>query len=219
MANKMTGHEKIAAKNIKGAFNWEFGGMYNAYLDGEEEFPTLNEMKDMVYDCAMNDDYRSSGSVSYDRAPKEMRFAGEEFCRKYIDKLFEEDPDVNEVPWASPEKDFENEEGKDMENRRDQLNKMTVKELRAEAKEQGIKGISKMSKDDLIAALTNETTASKVHMYAFTGMYIGEFEADFGKDFILVNTASKGELQFDAKTGKEVTSPDKARYANRVERA
>lgn len=96
---------------------------------------------------------------------------------------------------------------------------MTLKELRAEAKEQGIKGASKMKKDELLNALTGKITTGKVHMYAFTGMYIGEFEADFGNDFILVNTTSKGELQFDAKTGKEVTSPAKARYANRVERA
>lgn len=210
MANKMTGHERIAAKNIRGAFNWEFGGMYNAFLDGETEFPTLAEMKDMVYDCAMDSDYRVAGCCSGGRAPKEMRFAGEEFCRNYIDKLFKEDPDVNEVPWATEEEDTEM--TKD-------YTEMTLKELKAEAKEQGIKGASKMKKDELLAALTGTTTTGKVHMYAFTGMYIGEFEADFGAEYIIVNTTSKGELQFDAKTGKEVTSPAKARYANRVERA
>lgn len=76
MANKMTGHEKIAARNIKGAFNQEFGGMYNTFQDGEEITLTLNQMKDIVYDCAMNDDYRVQGVVHYGRAPKEMRFAG-----------------------------------------------------------------------------------------------------------------------------------------------
>ena len=39
----MTGHEKIAARNIKNCFNFEIGGMYNAYLDGETDFPTLEE--------------------------------------------------------------------------------------------------------------------------------------------------------------------------------
>ena len=158
----------------------------------------------------MNDDYRHGGSCSIGGAPKEMRFAGAEFCRNYVDKLFAEDPDVNEVPWVAEEEDTEM--TKD-------YTEMTLKELRAEAKEQGIKGASKMKKDELLDALTGKTTIGKVHMYAFTGMYIGEFEADFGNDFILVNTTSKGELQFDAKTGKEVTSPAKARYANRVERA
>lgn len=210
MANKMTGHERIAAKNIRGAFNWEFGGIYNEYQDGYDITLTLNQMKDIVYDAAMDADYRTPGCCASGRSPKEMRFAGEEFCRKYVNKLFAEDPDVNEVPWATEEEDTEM--TKD-------YTEMTLKELKAEAKEQGIKGASKMKKDELLAALTGTTTTGKVHMYAFTGMYIGEFEADFGAEYIIVNTTSKGELQFDAKTGKEVTSPAKARYANRVERA
>lgn len=218
---KMTGHERIAAKNIRGAFNAEFGGIYNEYQDGYDITLTLNQMKDIVYDCAMDADYRVQGVVHYGRAPKEMRFAGTEFCRNYIDKLFAEDPDVEEVPWVSPEKDFENEEGKTMENKRDELNNMTVKELRAEAKEQGIKNASKMKKDELIALLAGVTTVeiSKVHMYAFTGMYIGEFDAEVKDGNIIVNTASKGELVFNLQTGKEITTPSKARYANKVERA
>ena len=96
----MNAHEKIAARNIRQCFNFEVGGMYNAYLDGEEgEFPTLEEMKDMIYTLAMNDRY-SGGSCYVDCAPREMRFAGKEFCMKYIDKLFANDPDVAEIPWA-----------------------------------------------------------------------------------------------------------------------
>lgn len=96
----MTGHEKIAARNIRAAFNFEIGGMYNAYLDGEDgEFPTIEEAKEMVYDCAMSDRY-SGGSCYINRAPREMRFAGKEFCMKYIDKLFANDSDVTEIPWA-----------------------------------------------------------------------------------------------------------------------
>lgn len=85
--------------------------------------------------------------------------------------------------------------------------------------------MSKAKKDELIAALMNVTESeftveiSKVHMYAFTGMYIGEFDAEVKDGKIIVNTTSKGELVFDISTGKEITTAAKARYANRVERA
>lgn len=224
----LTGHERIAAKNIKGAFNWEFGGIYNAFQDGEEINLTLNQMKDIVYDCAMDADYRVAGCCGSGRAPKEMRFAGTEFCRNYIDKLFAKDPDVKEIPWIE-EAEETTQEVTEMENKKDMLNSMTVKELRAEAKAQGIEGMSRAKKDELIAALMfhnygqpdPELTVeiSKVHMYAFTGMYIGEFDAEVKDGKIIVNTASKGELVFDISTGKEITTAAKARYANRVERA
>lgn len=94
----MTKHEKIAAANIKSCFNYEIGGLYNAYLDGEEDFPTIEEMKDKIYILSMNDWY-IGGSCFVDRAPREMRFAGKEFCKRYIDKLFANDSDVKEIPW------------------------------------------------------------------------------------------------------------------------
>ena len=64
-----------------------------------------------------------------------------------------------------------------------------------------------------------DKSVKKVKMYAFTGMYIGEFEAEYGDEYMLVYTEKKGELAFDTKTGKEVTTKAKARYANRIERA
>lgn len=94
----MTGHEKIAARNIKAAFNYEIGGLYNSYLDGEEINLTLEDAKDVVYDCAMTDRY-GAGAVFYGAAPKEMRFAGKDFCIEYINKLFANDADVAEIPW------------------------------------------------------------------------------------------------------------------------
>ena len=230
----LTGHERIAARNIKGAFNWEFGGVYNSFQDGEEITLTLNQMKDIVYDAAMNDDYRHGGSCILGGAPKEMRFAGAEFCRNYVDKLFAKDPDVKEVPWVEEAEETTEaveavKEDTEMENKKDMLNSMTVKELRAEAKAQGIEGMSRAKKEELIAALMfhnygqpdPELTIeiSKVHMYAFTGMYIGEFDAEVRDGNIIVNTTSKGELVFDISTGKEITTAAKARYANRVERA
>lgn len=84
----MTKHEKIAARNLRAAFNFEVGGTYNAYLDGENIDISIEEMKDYIYNCAMN------------LAPREMRFAGKEFCMNYLDKLFAEDGDVAEIPWA-----------------------------------------------------------------------------------------------------------------------
>lgn len=95
----MTKHEKIAARNLRAAFDFEIGGAYNAYLDGGDyDFPTLEEMKDFVYTCAIND-YYVPGICHVGGAPKEMRFAGKEFCMKYLDKLFAEDADVAEIPW------------------------------------------------------------------------------------------------------------------------
>lgn len=95
----MTKHEKIAARNLKAAFNFEVGGVYNAYLDGEDiEFPTIEEMKDYIYKCAMND-YYGPGFCQVGSAPREMRFAGKKFCMNYLDKLFVEDGDVAEIPW------------------------------------------------------------------------------------------------------------------------
>lgn len=113
------------------------------------------------------------------------------------------------------------EEEEEMEENMDALNSKTVKELRTEAKAQGVKNASKMKKDELIALLAGVTTVeiSKVHMYAFTGMYIGEFDAEVRDGKIIVNTARKGELVFDLTTGKEITTANKARYANKVERA
>lgn len=104
----------------------------------------------------------------------------------------------------------------------------TVKEMREALKEAGIKGISRAKKDELVEMMLdleeqkdakNGATVeiSKVKMYAFTGMYIGEFDAECDGEHILVYTESKGELMFDIKTGKEVTDAAKARYANRVE--
>lgn len=113
------------------------------------------------------------------------------------------------------------------DNRKEALNNMTVKELRAEAKAMNIEGISRAKKEELIEAILNAAgsepaftaTVSKVHMYAFTGMYIGEFDAEVKDGNIIVNTSSKGELVFDLETGKEITTKAKARYANKVERA
>ena len=228
----MNGHEKIAAKNIQGAFNWLVGGWYNCLQDGyEEDIPSLEEAKETVYAEAMNNFYKSGGEV-YGRAPKEMRFAGEEFCRELVEELFLNDGDAEEI-WGedeTTESDTKEEEVKETtreEARAQVVKNYTVKEMRETLKAAGIKGISRAKKDELVEMMIdlgeeltsgNKTVSiSKVKMYAFTGMFIGEFEAELKDGKILVNTSSRGELMFDLNTGKEVCDERKARWANRVE--
>lgn len=228
----MNGHEKIAAKNIEGAFNWLVGGWYNCFLDGlDEDIPSMEEAKEVVYAEAMNNLYRN-GNELIGRAPKEMRFAGEEFCRELVEELFLNDGDAEEI-WGEDgitEDDTKEEEMKETtreEARAQVVKNYTVKEMREALKAAGIKGISRAKKDELVEMmldLGDEPTSgsktvsiSKVKMYAFTGMFIGEFEAEVKDGKILVNTSSRGELMFDLNTGKEVCDESKARWANRVE--
>ena len=228
----MNGHEKIAAKNIEGAFNWFVGGWYNCFLDGlDEDIPSLEEAKETVYAEAMNNLYRN-GNELIGRAPKEMRFAGEEFCKELVEELFLNDGDAEEI-WGedeTTESDTKEEEMKETtreEARAQVIENYTVKEMREALKAAGVKGISRAKKDELVEMmldLGDELTSgsktvsiSKVKMYAFTGMFIGEFEAEVKDGKILVNTSSRGELMFDLNTGKEVCDEKKARWANRVE--
>lgn len=101
----MTGHQKIAIKNIKNAFNYEVGGVYNQYLNGEVVDITLDEMKESVYMCAINDKYVGEG-VIYGAAPTAMRFAGKQFMLDYINWLFENDDDAKEIPWKGEYNDI-----------------------------------------------------------------------------------------------------------------
>ena len=226
----MNGHEKIAAKNIEGAFNYLVGGWYNCLQDGcEEDIPSLEEAKETVYAEAMESLYKDGNEI-YGESPKEMRFAGEKFCRELIEELFLNDGDAEEI-WGEDEitetKEEEMKEATREEARAQVVKNYTVKEMRETLKAAGIKGISRAKKDELVEMmldLGDELTSgsktvsiSKVKMYAFTGMFIGEFEAELKDGKILVNTSSRGELMFDLNTGKEVCDESKARWANRVE--
>ena len=226
----MNGHEKIAAKNIEGAFNYLVGGWYNCLQDGCEEYiPSLEEAKETVYCEAMESLYKGGNEI-YGESPKEMRFAGEKFCRELIEELFLNDGDAEEI-WGEDEitgtKEEEMKESTREEARAQIVKNYTVKEMRETLKAAGIKGISRAKKDELVEMMIdlgdeltsgNKTVSiSKVKMYAFTGMFIGEFEAELKDGKILVNTSSRGELMFDLNTGKEVCDERKARWANRVE--
>lgn len=220
---EMNGHQKAAARAIKRTYNEYVGGWYNCYQDGyNEDIPSLSEAKSMVLHDA----------IIYE--PKEMRFAGTEFCEAYMEYLFEKDPDVAEIPWADEEHETKKEdENMAKNNAREEarayiLKNYTVKEMREHLKAEGVKGISRAKKEKLIemmldveeqkdSAKAGKTVSiSKVKMFAFTGMFLGEFEAEVQNGKILVYTTSKGELMFDLETGKEITDANKARYANRV---
>ena len=100
--------------------------------------------------------------------------------------------------------------------------KMTVKEMRAEAKEMGIKGYSRMSKEDLQKAIEANTVEEKavktVVMKAFTGMWIGEFEIIKETKKTITVTTKKGELKFDKATGIQLDA-NNPKFANHIELA
>ena len=106
--------------------------------------------------------------------------------------------------------------------------KMTVKEMRAEAKEMGIKGYSRMSKEDLQKAIEANTVEEKaeveekavktVVMKAFTGMWIGEFEIIKETKKTITVITKKGELKFDKATGIQLDA-NSPKFANHIELA
>lgn len=117
--------------------------------------------------------------------------------------------------------------------------KMTVKEMRAEAKEMGIKGYSRMSKEDLQKAIETkkntleklaleaseklvekygDKTAKTVVMKAFTGMWIGEFEVIKETKKTITVATKKGELKFDKTTGIQLDA-NNPKFANHIELA
>lgn len=100
-----TAHERIAMRNIRGAINWIVGGYYNSMLDGyPEDLPAgREELAEEIYSEAMVNRY-GDGHMGCGKAPKEMRFAGEAFCRAYIDWKLKQDGDVDEIMQAVSER-------------------------------------------------------------------------------------------------------------------
>ena len=93
-----TGHEKIAMRNMRHAFNWIVGGYYNCLQDGYlEDLPKDREsLADEIYFEAMTSLY-GEGMCIQNKAPREMRFAGEKFCRAYINWKLDNDGDAKEI--------------------------------------------------------------------------------------------------------------------------
>ena len=94
----MTGIKKIAKRNIVNAFNYIVGGWYNSITDGyPEDVPdTKEDAIDEIYESAIQNLY-GLGYEGFNKAPKEMRFAGKEFCMDLIRELFYSDDDVAEI--------------------------------------------------------------------------------------------------------------------------
>ena len=89
--SKKTGYQKIAAANITHAYNWIVGGYENSVQDGQmESMPSAEEMFGEVYGDAMTYKY-AAGMYLNHNAPKEMRFAGAKFCKKFLYDLFIKD--------------------------------------------------------------------------------------------------------------------------------
>lgn len=95
---EMTGHEKIAYRNIKGIFEWEVGGWYNCIQDGyEDDIPdTKEEAMNIIYEGSLTDMSRP-GFYAIGCAPSEMRFAGTKFIKDCIAYLFSKDEDIAEI--------------------------------------------------------------------------------------------------------------------------
>lgn len=90
-----TEHERIAMRNIRQAINWIVGGYYNDFQDDNLEY-VPNSREDLeieIYNSAMVDRY-APGYCGTGKAPKEMRFAGSEFCHAYLKWKLDQDGDV-----------------------------------------------------------------------------------------------------------------------------
>lgn len=97
------GWETIARKNLKNAYNWMVGEMEIARDDDdiemtEEQFNKWiqTEALELIYHEAITTLY--TGDSCGGEAPKEMRFAGKEFCYKYLIYLFKKDGYKPEIP-------------------------------------------------------------------------------------------------------------------------
>lgn len=140
-----------------------------------------------------------------------------------------------ECNWGGPRLlEIEDEVEEVKENEREEKT-MTVKEMRAEAKEMGIKGYSRLSKKELQTVIAVAKSANRIFgkqdekteaeteekttvtVRAFTGMLIGEFEVTKETKKLLVVKTKKGdELKFDKATGLQ-TNGNNPKFANRIE--
>ena len=88
------GWELIAKQQLDNAYNWLVGERENSVNDGEttdKEFNEwiVNEALEEIYHEAITTKYHEDACGG--KAPKEMRFAGKNFCYNYLTKLFKED--------------------------------------------------------------------------------------------------------------------------------
>ena len=98
--------------------------------------------------------------------------------------------------------------------------KMTIKELKEEAKRRGIRNYNKMTRRGLEDALHEAAERGygcktvTVDLITFNGMYIGTYTAEENADFYAVTTKNGKILMFNF-DGKQVNAKN-PKYANRI---
>ena len=99
VSSKKNRWEEIATKNITSAYNWIVGENENALQDEDEDSSEYqaaynylhgSEIVSDIYNSAMSNEY-DDGYCGYEKSPKEMRFAGKEFCMNLIKDLLKKD--------------------------------------------------------------------------------------------------------------------------------
>lgn len=210
----------------------------------------LTKMEKMVLNALRNNDYndcyQENGTwafvVTYYSGldPKQARGAFSSVIKKGL-AGFQEDPE-EDIAWLTDKGKelFDNADGEEclwggprllkiedeVETKKEikEEKTMTVKEMRAEAKAMGIKGYSRMSKEELKerieeAKATEAQTEKRttVIVRAFTGMLLGEFEVvEETKKLLIVKTKKGDALKFDKSTGLQ-TNGNNPKFANHIE--
>ena len=93
------GWEEIAKENITNTYNWIVGENENTLQDYEEDSDEYKASYNYLHSGneIINDIYHEAITTKYGegycggKAPTEMRFAGKDFCKKYITELLKKD--------------------------------------------------------------------------------------------------------------------------------
>lgn len=198
------GWEKIAKKNLKNAYNWNFGGMYNDFQDGnitEEVFNNWvqNIALDVIYHEAITTLYHED--MCGGEAPKEMRFAGKEFCYKYLISLFKKDGYTVTAPEEEPKKTKATKTTK--------TTKTTKKAADPEAKT-----------TNKTAKTTKSTPEVTVLLRTFTGLKIGIYTGKLNKktQTITIHIGRVGDVEFNLDGTQKTLNPSKnPKFNNKIE--
>lgn len=241
MANT-NGWERIAMNNLKNAYNWIVGGQENARDDEditEEQFQNWIEKEalEQIYAEAITTLY--TGDSAGGEAPKEMRFAGKNFCYKYLKSLFEEDgynvtleTNKKEIKTMKNLKTYNvtlmrhNPQTGDYETTRT-VEAVSISSARKKARElaesctYGSMSVLDIQLDESSAPVKKNKRASKapkttkVVLKAFTGMFLGEYEAKVTKTGYTITT-KKGDMEFN-KDGTQKINCRNARFNSHIE--
>lgn len=189
------GWEKIAKRNLKNAYNWRVGEIWNAVQDGdmtEEQFNNWiqTEALDDIYHEAITTLY--TGDSCGGEAPKEMRFAGKDFCYKYLISLFKKDNYTVTVPEEEPKK------------------------TKAAKTTKTTKTTTKTTKTTKKAANTEVT----VLLRTFTGLKIGIYTGKLNNKThtITIHIGRVGDVEFNLDGTQKTLNPSKnPKFNNKIE--